>query len=521
MEYSYTLAIVFVLAFIGNCYHIYRYRRDNRWAKGPLPWPLVGNIWTVYRLHTDTERVLERLAKQYGDICMLWIGVWPAIVINSAEAAHDILHKRGAVTASRPAHSDFRVKVGRGRLVLTPAGPDLTKLRKIYSRLLNSTKKERTREVLESESILFLDELLRTPESFYESCERYALSIIFTSTYGARLKSMHNEVVSGLFRVWDVLLSYFQPGTVLLPDTFPALLKLPKWLQPWDMLANHLIRKELSVHQTFIDRLKGLQNSGLAPDCFCTTLLKVKEAENIDDAQMRGILAMIIGAGSDTTGSVLQMLFKVMALHPETLTMVQQELDAIVGRDRLPTWEDEKDLPYTRALIKELHRWAPIGLIGIPHAATDSFEYKGRLVPNGTILFPNLISLTRDPARYEDPNAFNPLRFIDDPNDAYACAVHSDWKKRDHFHYGFGRRICLGVNMGEASLFIAVSRILWGFDIKARMDSRLNMFDKVYGLATKPKPFKVDITVRDEKAAQIIRNETPKASINVSGVVDM
>lgn len=165
------------------------------------------------------------------------------------------------------------------------------KLRKVYHRLLNSEKSQRSRSVLESESVLFLDELLHDSSSFYESAERYALSIIFTSTYGVRLKSVHNEVVAGLFRIWDILLKCklsiftegmqltslidFQPGTLILPDTFPILLRLPRWLQPWDILANRLIQTELKVHQSFIDRLKGLHNSGLAPDCYGTSLLKV------------------------------------------------------------------------------------------------------------------------------------------------------------------------------------------------------------------------------------------------------
>ena len=93
---------------------------------------------------------------------------------------------------------------------------------------------------------------------------------------------------------------------------------------------------------------------------------------------------MLIGAGADTTSSVLQSFFKVMALHPEfiqkahegiiyaserssrfsTLLTSKIELDRVVGPDRLPTWEDESSLPYIRSLIKEVHRWGPIGSLG-------------------------------------------------------------------------------------------------------------------------------------------------------------
>lgn len=139
---------------------------------------------------------------------------------------------------------------------------------------------------------------------------------------------------------------------------------------------------------------------------------------------------------------------------------------------------------------------------GIPHAATEAFEYKARMVPKGTILFPNLVTLNRDPERYDNPDAFNPLRFIDDELDAYACAVNPDWKKRDHFHYGFGRRVCQGINMGEASLFIAISRILWAFDIKSRPNCALDMFEKICEYFAPPQSIRPLISAHLQMALQ-------------------
>lgn len=117
--------------------------------------------------------------------------------------------------------------------------------------------------------------------------------------------------------------------------------------------------------------------------------------------------------------------------------------------------------------------------IGIPHTANENIEYNSYLIPKGTIIFPNLVTLNKDPDRYDNPDGFDPLRFIDDDLDAYSSAVHSDYMKRDHFHYGFGRRICMGLEMGEASLFIAVSRILWAFNIEPRKGDILDMYDKL------------------------------------------
>jgi cytochrome P450 len=164
------------------------------------------------------------------------------------------------------------------------------------------------------------------------------------------------------------------------------------------------------------------------------------------------------------------------------------ELDRVVGPSRLPTWADEQNLPYVRALIKEVHRWAPIGSLGIPHATSKPDVYEGRTIPGGTIVFPNLTALSRDSNRYEDPDQFEPERFLGDELDASSSALHPDYMKRDHFHYGFGRRLCQGIFVAEASLYIVVSRVLWAYDIAPKpgaapleMDAKMGMFSFALG----------------------------------------
>jgi cytochrome P450 len=230
----------------------------------------------------------------------------------------------------------------------------------------------------------------------------------------------------------------------------------------------------------------------------------MQKKEDIDDEKSVHILAMLIGAGADTTSSVLQSFFKVMALHPGVISKVHEgklpsflkhhkatsltdeplELDRVVGTERLPTWEDETSVPYIRALIKEVHRWAPIGSLGIPHATTKDDIYDNQKIPAGTIVFPNLTALSRDEHRYQNPNLFDPDRFLGDDLDASASALHPDYEKRDHFHYGFGRRLCQGIFVAEASLFIVISRVLWAFDISPvegapplDMDDKMGMCD--------------------------------------------
>ena len=189
---------------------------------------------------------------------------------------------------------------------------------------------------------------------------------------------------------------------------------------------------------------------------------------------------MIIGAGAETTSSMIQSFFKVMAMNPAAQKAAQDELDLIVGPSRLPTWEDEANLPYLRALIKEVHRWAPIASLSVPHATSEEDNDQGYHVPKGTVVFPNITSIHRDPDVYREPELFAPERFLGHDLSAIASAKHPDFRKRDHCHYGFGRRLCQGIHVAEASLYIVVARVLWGFKILPEEgEPPLDLADKV------------------------------------------
>jgi len=59
-------------------------------------------------------------------------------------------------------------------------------------------------------------------------------------------------------------------------------------------------------------------------------------------------------------------LILALVLSPHVQKRAQAELDLVVGRDRLPTFDDRPRLPYIEAICKEVVRWqmvAPLGSI--------------------------------------------------------------------------------------------------------------------------------------------------------------
>ena len=78
--------------------------------------------------------------------------------------------------------------------------------------------------------------------------------------------------------------------------------------------------------------------------------------------------------------------------------------------------------------------------------------------------------------------------------------------------FGFGRRICQGIHVAERSLFIAISRLVWGFDIhKAKgssgeeIDIPADKFSD--GIILQLDDFQVDIKPRDAARVSVIRRE--------------
>ena len=78
-----------------------------------------------------------------------------------------------------------------------------------------------------------------------------------------------------------------------------------------------------------------------------------------------------------------------MASHPEVQKRAQEELDAFVGPDRLPTVEDKPGLPYVAALVKECFRWRSVVPLAVPHLSTEEDEYNGYRIPKGSIVVAN------------------------------------------------------------------------------------------------------------------------------------
>lgn len=85
---------------------------------------------------------------------------------------------------------------------------------------------------------------------------------------------------------------------------------------------------------------------------------------------MQQILGDLFSAGMETVKTTLEWCVVMMLHHPDAAKAVQEELDKIVGRSRMPSLEDLPYLPITESTILEVMRRSSIVPLGSPHATT-------------------------------------------------------------------------------------------------------------------------------------------------------
>jgi len=98
-------------------------------------------------------------------------------------------------------------------------------------------------------------------------------------------------------------------------------------------------------------------------------------SHGIDETEAAFLVGGLVMPGSESTSALLNWLVRGLAKWPNVQQETREEVDRVVDFDRTPPWEDEKSMPYIRAMVKELIRWAPGSKLGIIHSTTQDDLY--------------------------------------------------------------------------------------------------------------------------------------------------
>lgn len=404
-------------------------------------------------------------------------------------------------------------------ILTQPYGKEWQVRRRLLHQALNPSALPKYKRTQEAEASRLCYALISGEGGDWEKeLERFTSSVVFCVAYGRRIDSLNAKVIGERFKFMQFAASLNIPGKYLV-ESFPVLKNLP-WKQRWRREVEEMGREEGKANMELLDMVrKELESRGeeAVPDCLAKLVLRLRKEEEIplSDLHLSYVPASLFGAGSDTTASTLCSAILGLVTHPEVLKLAQAELDDVVGIDRLPTFEDEANLPYIRALCKENLRWRPVAVLGgTPHASTEDDVYEGYRIPAGTTILTNSWAVNLNEDYYPQPHNFDPVRFLsqEELNKRGIPKQPYMGKKRHpsssgHSSFGWGRRICPGGGLAENSLFIALAKLLWTFDILPIAGRQYDIFAYTDGFNVRPQKFECVIQVRSERHRTVLERE--------------
>ncbi|EIW77985.1 cytochrome P450 [Coniophora puteana RWD-64-598 SS2] len=480
---------------------------------GPRPLPIIGNL-----LDVPSESPWLTFAEwkhRFGPVSSVSILGQRTVILNTLASSTAFFDKRGAAYSDRPQPTMACELVGyKDRLMIfLNYDAQFKHFRTLIRPVMGSRAAvaQYGRE-LEREARRFVRDAM-TLENEEDSRElevlirRTAGSIILKITYGYEVQGANDRLV----KVVEEAMSHFAhvttPGAFLV-DSIPFLKYIPEWIpgMSFKRTAKHYAQSFTKMIEYPYRTVKERMATEDAPPSYVSNLLSERPDIDVSEENDIKLSAMALYAGgADTTVSAVHSFFLAMTLHPSIQRKAQEEVDAIVGADRLPTFEDLEHLSYVDAVCKEVLRWLPVVPLkeSIPHISTADDVYEGMIIPKGTQLIANLWEMLHDEETYPDPHTFNPERFFGSGADG-----NPQLDPRT-ICFGFGRRICPGLHLAYPSMMLEAATALATLNIGRATDKDKNEIvpevNILPGTICHPIPFKCKVTARSEEARDLVQ----------------
>ncbi|PQQ13507.1 cytochrome P450 98A2 [Prunus yedoensis var. nudiflora] len=401
------LPISSLLILIFLAYKLYQ-RLRFKLPPGPRPWPVLGNL---YHITPVRFRCYAEWAQIYGPIISVWIGYTLNVVVSSSELAKEVLKEHDQKLADRHRNRSTTMFSRDGQdLIWADYGPHYVKVRKLCTLELFSAKRiEALRPIRE-------DEVTAMVESIFNDCTNNA------DNYGN--SCMH--IYRGM------------GGSLSITEYIPWLV----WMFPQQekALVQHFARRDRLTREIMEEHTQARTKTGDAKQHFVDALLTLKDEYDLSEDTVIGLLWDMITAGTDTTAITVEWAMAELIKNPRVQEKAQEELDRVIGFERVMTEEDFPNLPYLHCVAKEALRLHPPTPLMLPHRANSHVKIGGYDIPKGASVHVNVWAVARDPAVWKDPHEFRPERFLEED---------VDMKGHDFrlLPFGAGRRVCPGAQL--------------------------------------------------------------------------
>ncbi|XP_073026220.1 cytochrome P450 83B1-like [Primulina eburnea] len=432
----------------------------SRLPPGPKGLPLVGNLHEFDPVHPHLY--LHKLAKKYGPLMSMRFGFRPAIVISSARVAKTAFKNNDLTLAGRPTLIGLQKYSYNGHdITFSNYNDTWRELRKLSVIHLFSTKQVVSFYPIRKDEVSrMIKDMIKKSDSSEEINLSHAAfflvnRIICRAGFGKNYDELGERRFDEVFKESQGLAGAFYFG-----DFFPLL----GWIDKLNGMSSRLDKN----FRVLDDFYQGLVEDHLDPNRpesmkgdILDLMIKLKQDQTasvpIKWENVKGILMNVFVAGTDTSASTIVWAMTVLIKKPQTMKKAQEEVRNVVGTKGNVDEDDIQKLPYLKAIIKETLRLFPPVPLSVPRETLEKCTIDGYEIPAKTMVYVNTHAIGLDPEYWENPNEFMPDRFLNST---------IDYKGQDFglLPFGSGRRGCPGMNLGIATVELALANLLYSFD---------------------------------------------------------
>ncbi|XP_013412458.1 cytochrome P450 2B4 [Lingula anatina] len=481
--------LVFVIVFCLGIWLLRSYTEPRvNWPPGPRPLPIIGNLNKLGKPRQVDDLYL--LFDQYGDIVHLKLGQVHAVALGTYDVIFEAL-----VTKSH-AFSDRLIKIlvlpglveEDGAGIVRKNGHAWKELRRMAISTLRDFGMGKTSleaKIREEARCLVQGIEAKDGKPFDPKLliTHTVNNIISTIVFGSRHEiddpffSTMQQKLEELFRTFGLGLTTFLPwAEIFMPSTENyKKLRVEKMKELTEM-----IKTEVEEHRKTFDP----ENIRDFIDCYLKTLQEEKDLDVFTEKNVFFVIVDLYLAGTETTASALQWGVVHMMHHPDVQQKVQAEIDRVIGREKVPCYEDRHKMPYTEATVLEIMRRSPVAPNSLAHATSETVELRGYTIPANTLVIPDIGRVLRSPSYWEDPLEFRPERWLDKTGKVL--------KNDKYIPFSIGPRVCPGKNLAEIEDFIFFTTMLQHFTFQNVPGQELPDVTKgPFHVTFEPYPFQV------------------------------
>lgn len=400
--------------------------------------PTVKGEFLLGSMREFTRDTLQFLldTRPVGDLIRANFGPFPLYISHSPDINHEILvSKASAFEKTQMTKRALNQAVGQG--LFTNEGESWKRQRKLAQPSFHTRRIASYADVM-AQYARDLSNKIKDQQIVDVDIEmsHLTMQIISKTVFDAHVEG-ENEMTHAVNTVLKTADSRFN-------NLFP----LPDWLPtPANQRMKQALRYMDTVIQSFIDERR---QSGEDKGDLLSMLISAQDEENgtgMSDKQLRDECMTIFGAGHETTSGTMTWAFYLLAKHPDIAEKLYAEIDSVLG-DRLPTFEDLPNLPYTEMVIKETMRLYPSAW-GVTRQSTTPVTIGGYDFPKDSLFMLSFYGVQRDERYFSNPDVFMPERFT--PENEKLIPKHA------YIPFGAGPRVCIGnaFAMMEARLILA------------------------------------------------------------------